>query len=855
MYSLYKGIKHCSQYLILFLVMYACMPLQIYAAAAPKPDTLSPAKNVVPTDSLAGKKKKPDAAGLTDTVYYSTDGGYIDYDIDSKKMHLIKNAAIRYQKMTLFADSIIYNTETGILTATGKPELIEGNDTTIGESMVYNMKTRRGRVSYASTHMDEAYFNGQRIVKADNNILYVEQGDYTTCSHPDTPDYYFTGKNIKLIQDNKIIGKPVIFTVADAPIAWLPFFMFPVQKNRKSGFLTPSWGGHPESGGYIDNLGYYWVPNDYVDLKTSARIQDFQQFVFNAASNYKIKYLLSGSVAGRYAYNSDFAAKSQQWSLDYTHNQNITPDGSFTLAGRGNLVSDKSFYKSFSEDSSELLNQTISANLALTKRFESINASASLSFNRTMNLKTGETTDEFPAVAFSLPSRPLFPVSSEQSSGSSDKNNEVSWYHNISWSYAINGLQKSHTEEIDTANYKTAAVSQSVNLSAPIKLFKWITVNPNFSAQLSSFDTYMDTAARDSVTIQDTTFDTITTIKNITRPIADTVTSYNRITGETDTSYRVVDSISTRNVPRYATHHAWANDFSWNMGMSMSTNIYGVYPLHLFNFVGIRQTITPNLSYTYTPQHNLDKRFYSIVSYESAHKESQTLNFSIANQFQGKMETPSKTPGEKPTEKKFQILSLSLSSGYNFMADTRKWQNLSVNASTSYSVFRVTYNSQYWMYDANDKLSLPLLNSYSVSVSPNALTAQGGLWDGDKLSLKYGNTPSNSADNKQTWQVSINPSYSFSQSRSSANDEFTTTKNYSLNSSASLNFTKKWSVSWSSYYNFQTNQMVGNNFNFACDLECWDMHFSWQPSGSYNAGYSFKVNIKKIPEIFWEKKD
>jgi lipopolysaccharide assembly outer membrane protein LptD (OstA) len=816
-------------------------------------DSLTAKATPTPSDSVSNKKNtKKEASALTDTVYYSTDGGYIDYDVDSKIMRLINNAVIRYQKMTLLADTIQYNTESGILTATGKPQLIEGGDTTIGESMIYNMKTRRGKVSYASTHMDAAYFNGKKIIKGDKNVLYVEQGDYTTCSHPDTPDYYFTGKHIKLIQDDKIIGKPVIFTVADAPIAWLPFFMFPVQKNRQSGLLTPSWGGHPESGGYIDNLGYYWVPNDYVDVKTSVRIQDFQQYVLNAASSYKVKYLLSGSVAARYAYNSDFENRSQRWSLDYTHNQNITPDGSFTLSGRGNLVSDKSFYKSYSEDSSELLNQNITANLALTKRFESINGSASLSFNRSMNLRTGETTDDFPELSFSLPSRPLFPASSSQLPGSSK---EPAWYHNISWSYGLNGLHKNHTESNDTANYSASAFSQSMNLSAPIKLFKYITVNPNFSARLSSFDSYMDTVALDTIHVKDTTFDTLGSAYSITLPIVDTLTTYNRITGETDTSYRVVDSVSTINVPRFRKHQSWASDLSWNMGMGMSTNLYGSYPLHLFSLTGIRHTMTPSISYTYTPEHHLDKKFYSIVPYENAHKESQTVNFSLDNQFQGKTGSPSSAPGQQTTEKKFQILSASLSSGYNFMAKTRKWQDLSLNASTSYSVFRVTYSSQYWMYDANDKLSAPILSSYSVGISPNALTARGSLWDGDKLSLAYGNKPDITADSKQSWQISINPSYSFSQNRSSANDEFTTTKNYSLNSSASLNFSKKWSVSWSSYYNFQTNQMVGNTFNFYCDLECWDMRFSWQPSGSYNAGYSFKVNIKKIPEIFWEKKD
>ena len=43
-------------------------------------------------------------------------------------------------------------------------------------------------------------------------------------------------------------------------------------------------------------------------------------------------------------------------------------------------------------------------------------------------------------------------------------------------------------------------------------------------------DTYMDTSARDTVHVQDTTFDTITTIGTTTRPIADTIIAYNRIT-------------------------------------------------------------------------------------------------------------------------------------------------------------------------------------------------------------------------------------------------------------------------------------------------------------------------------------
>jgi len=37
-------------------------------------------------------------------------------------------------------------------------------------------------------------------------------------------------------------------------------------------------------------------------------------------------------------------------------------------------------------------------------------------------------------------------------------------------------------------------------------------------------------------------------------------------------------------------------------------------------------------------------------------------------------------------------------------------------------------------------------------------------------------------------------------------------------------------------------------------MECWEMRFSWRPE-KINPGFSFVVNIKKIPDIKWEQND
>jgi len=837
-----------------------------------KPDTAShdslskrnPAAKAAKPDSAAadtsGKSKK--SKGVTDTVYYAADGGYIDYDVERKKMNLIHNAMVKYQDITLNADSITYLMDDGLLIATGKPQLIQKKDTTVGESMVYNIKTKRGRVKYASAHMDEAYFNGSKIVKTEDNALYIDQGDYTTCALIDTPDYFFYGQNVKVLPNDKIISRPVVFALGEAPVAALPYFIFPLERNRQSGFLTPSWGGRPESGGYLDNLGYYFAFNDYVGLMAWARISEFRDFVFNGSTQYNAKYLLNGSLSARYALQGDFTQRSNNWSIDYNHNQNITPDGSFTLSGRGSLVGSQTFYQTFSEDSAELLNQSINANLSLSKRFTGINASASATWNRTQNLTTNQKTDDLPSLNFSLPSRAFIPFTPKDNLAPDEKD-EPAWYNKVTYSYNASALRRTNSAPGDTAqNFTKAGISQQGNLSAPFTVFKYLTISPNLNAQLSSFDSYMDTVTRDTIHVIDTTFDTLTLAEREklvpdTFPVVDTLLQFNPQKNLNDTTYRIVKSTTLRSIPKFPTYNSWKSDFSWNAGASLSTILYGMFPIHILNFTGLRHIFTPSISYTYTPVHDQRYRFTPIEPYAAPKdKPSQSISMSVSNEFQGKTVSKAPTEGEKPVENKFQILSANLGTSYDFEAPLRKWSPLSLSANTSYNIVRVNYNSSFFMYDQTNRQIIPRLQDYTLTLSTNTLGATGTFWEGDKIAfdslqpardIRYFNAGA------QKWSASVSPSYSFSQTRDNPSDPFVTKKNYSLSTSAGLNFTRNWSMSWGSTYNFVTNQFVDHDIHFHYDQDCWELRFDWRPSG-YNPGYYFIVNVKKIPEIKWENR-
>jgi lipopolysaccharide assembly outer membrane protein LptD (OstA) len=864
----------------LFLVIsFFTMP---YAAPLSAPDTvkktppaivgdtarkiIQPASSAAATKPVAlpdtGKKTAKNQ-GITDTVYYGADSGYIDYDIENKRLKLIGNAVIRYQDVTLNADSITYFLDDGLVQASGKPQLIEKKDTTVGETMLYNIKTKRGRVKYASAHMDDAYFNGDKIVKTENNELFIDEGNYTTCAYLDTPDYYFYGKNVKVVPNDKIISRPVVLALSDAPVASLPFFIFPLDRNRQSGILTPIWGGHPESGGYLDNIGYYFVPNDYMDFSAWARISEFRDYVLNGSARYALKYWLNGSITGQYQTTGDFMTRSNNWSIWFNHNQNLTPDGNLTLMGGGNVVGSKNFYSTYSDSSAYLLNQTTEANLSLSQRIPAINASANLNWKRTQNISTGAVNEDLPSVNFSLPSRAFVPFTPRENLPANEKD-EPAWYNNIFYSYSASGIQKHLITPSDTSQtYLHKAITQSLGLSSPQKIFKFFTVNPYFNARLSNFDMYMDTLTYgDTTRIPDTTFDTLSRVGLAARTpvpyVVDTLWVFNQANQKNDSSFVVIDSIDTLKRPVFKPHNSWGYDANWNAGVNLSTILYGMFPIKIFNFAGIRHTFTPSISYNFVPIHDQPYKFLDIVPYDRGRdKRSQSVGISLGNEFQGKILEKPAAAGEKPVEKKFEILSANIATSYDFEAPTRKFSDLSLSASTSYNIVHVSYNSAFWMYDQNDRFSGPLLRNYTVSISPSgALGARGTLWEGDKIAAdslqeKYDLHYHNAGP--QQWQASLSPTYTFSQSRTSPTAPFVTSRQYSLNTSASVNFTRNWSVSWSSTYNFVTNQFVDHDLHFTYDQDCWNMRFDWRPSG-YNPGYYFLINIKKIPEIKWEQR-
>jgi len=845
----------------------------------------------------------PKKSEIADTVYYEAD--FIDYDNEERVLFLLGGALVRYQNITLMADTIVYTVANDQFQARGRPQLVEGKDTTVGDVMAYNIKTRRGRVSYALTRFDDTYVTGSNIVKTRENHLYIEQGDYTTCDNPQHPHYYFYGRHILVVPDDKVVGRPVIMNVGDAPVAVLPYFVMPLKHGRRSGWLTPSWGGSVAHGGYVDNLGYYYAPNDYIDASLSAKVQEFNSFVFNARGRYNLRYVLDGEVSGRYVVDNRLENTSQQWALDYRHNQMLSPDGRTRLSGYGNIVSTSTFNQLYSDQTYELEKQQLDANMSLSHRFDAINASTNLVWRRNHNLTTDRIVEDMPSFDFRLQNRALLPYKA------GGKKSEPSWYNNIYYAYDTKAnLRRDAYGNDSIKGFIRPGMEHNVNLTSTQKVLKYMDVSPYFNMKASMFYGAIDTLTKDTL----------------------------------DNEFNLVKS--------------------WNTGVNMSTRLYGLFPINVFGITAVRHTLTPTVGYAFSPKHELDKAFYNVgIGYVGPRaKAEQLVNFSLSNSFQGKrivstgksggvngVDTVSKvnkginkginrnisginknrasTPlshrdleqddknisvndtdnvvdteeviersrastslshqdieqddqtdnvfdtnsvitantakkdggkdkgknKDEKREEKFDILTVSMSTAYNANADERPWRDLSLTASTNISIFNVSFSSGFWFYNEADEFTPPTINSYSLDLTSGRLGASGKLWDGDLLEFNAAKF-ADQATTGQSWDIGLSPSVSYRATRSTPSDRFVPTKSFNVSSTANVNFTKSLSIRWNGNYDFSSDKFSHNSFDFYYDLECWEMRFTWRPE-KINPGFSFVINIKKIPDIKWEQKE
>ncbi len=758
-----------------------------------------------------------DTSGVDTIEYRAVD---LVYDVDKSTFNLNNSAQLKYRTATLDADTIWFDQENSVLAASGDPILRETKNPSLsGMRLKYNMKSRIGEIYYATTYQDNQQLNGMEVRRLPDQRIQIARGDFSTCNDSTHQHFYFYGRRMVVKPKETITARPVVLNIADVPVAVLPMIVAPLKSGRKSGILTPKFGGDQVQGYYMSNLGFYYAPNDYWDATVKGDIIEgeearFERSTLTGEVRYKLRYVLEGNVSYT-SYLEEFDMANSGYDIRFSHNQNLTPDGKHTLSGSGSFVSSQSVRKDNALDAETILNQQANAQMTYSGKFGT-NKSLTVKVRQDHNLVTDMMQREIPDIQYRM-SGPLFNFDIDEDEEAYDDHSIASYLEKFNYSFN------------NRFNFYTVRAQDTVNEVDTTA--KYVGYTGTYS---------LDYSMR------------VLRVINLT-PRADFTGFW------TGTSWRnPEDSLIYRKRymsldPEHDTYGEAA--YNHNYSVTADTKLYGIWVPEIGRFTGLRHVLSPSVSYTYAPEIDTVKTFapHPLLGQTPYQIEQKTVGFGLNNDFDikylkvvGRAADTTREDGSGAVEDQYgnrRMLTTRHNVSYNFAADSLNFSDITSSFGLQILPdYMFTVNTRHSVYhkfsDDPNKVQVPELTYWGYELS------RAFRWSGNF----NGGLPSQMGKYEMLkWSFGFDYRYTFSSTRV-AKDLFQDQISHSTSITATFQPTVNWEMSYSTQYDYNEGKFVTHRFTFNRTLHCWQLDFTWTPTGPA-AGWSFAIYVRDLPDI------
>ena len=655
-------------------------------------------------DSINRSRKN----GIDSPVEYSADDS-LTYSAASGLAHLYGNSSVKYQNMDLASEQIYMSLDSNLVHATGKmdttthkltgtPVFKMGSSEYESDTMAFNFKTKKGLISNVYTQQDEGFLTSELSKRGADGEMFLQHGRYTTCDDPH-PDFYLAMSRAKVRPGKDVVFGPTYLVVADVPLPFaIPYGFFPFTKSYSSGFIMPTYGDETDRGFYLRDGGYYFAISDKMDLKVLGEIYTKGSWAVSAASNYRKRYRYSGSFLVNYQNtlrgekNMPDFTKETSFKVQWSHRQDQKANPYSSLTASVNFAT-SSFERNNlnSMYNPQAMTQSIrTSSVGWQTSFSSIGMSLTSTFNLNQNMRDSMIALTLPDLTITI--APFYPFKKKKAAG------DPKWYEKISIAY--NGQIKN---EINTKEDKILhsslskdwlnGMSHTIPIKASFTLFNYVTVTPQFN--------FAD--------------------KTLFRKV-------NKSWDEASQK-EVADTVS-----------GFYNLYNWNLGVNMSTKLYGFWIPNRKIFgekvQAIRHVITPTVGFTYAPDFSTDRYGYystyqktdadgkvSLVRYSPYQGgafsppgpgKTGVVTFDLSNNVEMKLKSEDDSTGFKKVSL---IDELRAGISYNFAADVRPLSDLSTSLrlklSKSYTLNLSAIFASY-VYEADSVGATPRVSEHQT---------------------------------------------------------------------------------------------------------------------------------------------
>lgn len=241
-----------------------------------------------------------------------------------KGVELEGNAELRRDGAVVKGDKLTYDQDTDEAHATGNVRLSKGGTLAVGPEARMRVQANEGYMLSPDYYFQQTGGSGsaERIDFIDPDRSTLKKASYTTCS-PDNADWYFSARKLDLDSDREVgVAYGGVLHFFGVPIAGAPAFSFPLNDERRSGFLPPLFGYSSKSG--LDlTVPYYFNLAPNRDLTIYPRLLSSRGVQLGGDYRY-IGDGYSGRIRAEFL-PDDKKADRDRWAYSIQHYQRIIP--------------------------------------------------------------------------------------------------------------------------------------------------------------------------------------------------------------------------------------------------------------------------------------------------------------------------------------------------------------------------------------------------------------------------------------------------------------------------------------------------------------------------------------------------
>jgi len=776
---------------------------------------------------------------------------YGDFELDADYIRVDKKNHLLFAKGSIDPKTKRY---------LGRPISKQGKDDAVeSDSLLFNYTTKKGRIWNPKTTQGENHITHGEIKKLNDDEAAYRNIIFTTCDRPD-PDFGIViTKGIG--EKKQIVSGPAYLEIEGVPIPLaIPFGFFPKQDTRTSGFILPEPGEDPKLGFYLRNFGYYLGLSDYADVTTMGTYFTNGSYELTSTLDYKDRYRYNGTLTlsyGSHNYGLAGDPPTRDFNITWSHTQNPNANPGSTFSASVNAGT-STFYQNnplmVGYNLQALTQNNLRSSIAYGRTWAGTPFNLTVSLSHSQDLTNKTVTLQLPTFNFSMATISPF--------DSKDRVTEQKWYQKITIGYnltgtnTLNAIPESQLFQGSTLGKMQNGLEHTIPIGLNLNVLKYFQFNTSFN--------YTERWYFQSIRKH----------------------------------YARADSLVTDTVPGFQ------RVGSYTASAGFSTKLYGTVTFNDGWLRAIRHVMTPTISFSYSPDYTSLNYSYnkSIVStatipypvvYQRYSIFDQSvyggpsggrqagISLSLDNTLEAKVRPKSTDTSTVP--KKISLLQdLSISTFYNFAADSFRLSPIAISGHTSFlnNKLNVSFTGAFNPYETavGDSISngqlvrytrpvnrytwqdgrLPTLTAFSLSAGislnpkvfqPQVLAAPNTLQNMNpeqaaKLAL-INNDPNAFVDFNVPYNISLNYSFTYN------NNIINTFNTNTLMVSGDVKLTENWKVAYTTNFDLKARQLSSaTSFTINRNLHCWDLAISWLPFGYYKSyNVTLRVNASILQDL------